>query len=37
VETAEQAQFLLDYDSEVVQGFFFSKPKPFDEIDMQTA
>lgn len=35
VETAEQAQFLLDYDCEVVQGFYFSKPKPFDEIDMQ--
>ncbi len=37
VETAEQAQFLLDYDCEVVQGYFFSKPKPFDEIDMQAS
>ena len=35
VGTAEQAKFLLDYDCEVVQGFYFSRPKPFDEIDMQ--
>ncbi|MGQ3090029.1 MAG: sensor domain-containing protein [Methylophilus sp.] len=37
VETAEQAKYLLDYDCKVVQGFYFSKPKPFDEIDMQAS
>ncbi|HSH86995.1 MAG TPA: EAL domain-containing protein [Methylophilus sp.] len=35
VETAEQAKYLLGCDCKVVQGFYFSKPKPFDEIDMQ--
>lgn len=34
VETAEQAKYLQDYDCKVVQGYFFSKPKPFDEIDI---
>jgi diguanylate cyclase (GGDEF)-like protein/PAS domain S-box-containing protein len=32
VETAEQAKYLLGCDCKVVQGFYFSKPKPFDEI-----
>jgi diguanylate cyclase (GGDEF)-like protein/PAS domain S-box-containing protein len=35
VETAEQAKYLLDCDCKVVQGFYFSKPKPFDEIDIK--
>lgn len=37
VETAEQAKYLLDCDCNVVQGYLFSKPKPFDEIDMQAS
>lgn len=37
VETVEQAKYLQDYDCKVVQGYFFSKPKPFDEIDMQAS
>ena len=37
VETAEQAKYLESYDCKVVQGFYFSKPKPFDEIDMRTS
>lgn len=37
VETAEQANYLKDCNCNVVQGYLFSKPKPFDEIDMQTS
>lgn len=37
VETAEQAKYLKDCDCNVVQGYLFSKPKPFDEIDMQAS
>jgi len=37
VETAEQAKYLQDCDCNVVQGYLFSKPKPFDEIDMQAS
>lgn len=37
VETAEQAKYLLGCDCKVVQGYLFSKPKPFDEIDMQAS
>ncbi|MGP1716752.1 MAG: sensor domain-containing protein [Methylophilus sp.] len=37
VETAEQAKYLLDCDCKVVQGFYFSRPKPFDEIDMKAS
>ncbi|WP_124552455.1 EAL and GGDEF domain-containing protein [Methylophilus methylotrophus] len=37
VETAAQAKYLQSYDCKVVQGYFFSKPKPFDEIDMQAS
>lgn len=37
VETAEQAKYLESCDCKVVQGYFFSKPKPFDEIDMQAS
>jgi EAL domain-containing protein (putative c-di-GMP-specific phosphodiesterase class I) len=35
VETAEQAKYLLDCDCNVVQGFYFTKPKPVDEIHIQ--
>lgn len=35
VETAEQAKYLESCDCTVVQGYFFSKPRPFDGIDMQ--
>ncbi len=37
VETAEQAKYLKGCDCNVVQGYFFSKPKPFDEIDMHAS
>lgn len=37
VETAAQAKYLLGYDCKVVQGYLFSKPKPFDDIDLQAA
>jgi len=37
VETATQAHYLLDYDCKVVQGYLFSKPRPFDDIDLQTS
>ena len=32
VETAEQSDFLLKLGCQTVQGFLYSKPKPFDEI-----
>lgn len=37
VETAEQAKYLESCDCKVVQGFYFSRPKPFDEIDLQAS
>lgn len=37
VETAEQANYLKGCDCNVVQGYLFSKPKPFDEIDIQAS
>jgi diguanylate cyclase (GGDEF)-like protein/PAS domain S-box-containing protein len=37
VETEEQAKYLESCDCKVVQGFYFSKPKPFDEIDVQAS
>lgn len=37
VETAEQAKYLESCDCKVVQGYFFSKPKPFVEIDLEAS
>lgn len=37
VETAEQARYLQECNCNVVQGYLFSKPKPFDEIHMQAS
>ncbi len=34
VETVDQAEYLRGCNCNVVQGFLFSKPKPFDEIDV---
>lgn len=34
VETVEQAEYLRGCHCNIVQGFLFSKPKPFDEIDV---
>jgi diguanylate cyclase (GGDEF)-like protein/PAS domain S-box-containing protein len=37
VETAEQAKYLRDCNCNVVQGYLFSKPKPFDEINIEAS
>ena len=37
VETVTQANYLLGYDCKVVQGYLFSKPRPFDDIDLQAS